>query len=286
MTAVLSMLFPVLYAVFLWWFTTGLIIAVFGRSQWILRVCFGGATLAMLAALVGILITRNQTSMGAVYGAVAAGIVIWGWQVAGYYLNFITGTRARKSKRSEHMTMTDRFWAALQSSLHHELIAVGFGLLLVILTWDAPNRFGLWMYVALWAMHASAKLNVFFGVRNFRIEFLPQHMQHLGSYLSKREKNEFFPFAVVFASSAVLVLLYQAITPDATDAQRAGYLMIATMMTLGLLEHWLLVLPVPAALWGWGIRSLPERPPRDESQGHPPALPAVQESSLNSGVKQ
>ncbi|MEL6307220.1 MAG: putative photosynthetic complex assembly protein PuhE [Chloroflexota bacterium] len=277
MTEVLSMLFPVLYAVFLWWFTTGLIIAVFGRSQWILRVCFGGATLAMLVALISIVFTRHQTDLGAVYAAVAAGIVIWGWQVAGYYLNFITGKQSRKQKNP--MTLSDRFWAALQSSLHHELVAVGFGIVLFALTWNAPNRFGLWMYIALWAMHASAKLNVFFGVRNFRIEFLPQHMQHLGKYLSKRDQNEFFPFAVVFASALVLVLLYQAIIPEATTAERAGYLMIATMMTLGLLEHWLLVLPVPAALWGWGIRSLPDRKD-NASHIDPPALPSVRDSGL------
>jgi hypothetical protein len=52
-----------------------------------------------------------------------------------------------------------------------------------------------------------------------------------------------------------------AITPD--PAHTTGYLAIATLMALGLLEHWLLVLPVPSMLWGWSSRPLP--PPEHTS---------------------
>ena len=37
--------------------------------------------------------------------------------------------------------------------------------------------------MVLWWMHQSAKLNVFFGVRNLNEEFLPEHLEFLKSFL-------------------------------------------------------------------------------------------------------
>ncbi|NES22273.1 MAG: DUF3623 family protein, partial [Symploca sp. SIO3E6] len=33
-------------------------------------------------------------------------------------------------------------------------------------------------------------------------------------------------------------------------------LIVGTMIFLGAVEHALLVIPLPVALWGWGVRSL------------------------------
>lgn len=250
-----TILFPVIYAIFLWWFTTGLIIVVYDRSPLLTRLFFGGATGALILSLVGVGVTASFSDPLGVYLAVSCGIVIWGWQVAGYYLGFITGID--ETSNTQPKSLRDRFWRALRSGIHHELSAAICGLLLLILTWGQPNRWGLWVYLALWLMHSSAKLNVFFGVRNFRIEFLPRHLHHLERLLSKRSSNKFFPLSIVVASTTVLVLIYRAIIPTADPTQTVGGLLIATLITLGILEHWLLILPIPVTLWGWGIRELP-----------------------------
>jgi len=258
----LMFLLPMLSAFFLWWFTTGLIMAVYGRSPRTVRLYFVGATGVMLLALAGLVATRHLTNIGGVYLAISCGVLVWGWHMASYYLGFVTGRLplalpAKPSWRAAP-TLGQRFRLALQASLDHELLVLGFGLLLAVLTWSAANRWGFWTFLTLWLMHTSAKLNVFFGVRNFRMEFLPAHLHTLGKLLSKRPISEFFPFSVGIASSVGALLLYRGFAGDAAVTDATGMLLVGTMILLGVLEHWLLVLPVPLTLWGWGVRPLPE----------------------------
>jgi putative photosynthetic complex assembly protein 2 len=248
---------PVLYALFIWWFTTGLIFVCYGRARFYRRLGFAVATLALAVALWGVFLTRQQTQPLFIYMSVTCGVVVWGWQTASYYLGFLTGPRPPATPRPR--TQPERFRRAFSAGLFHELVVVAFALILISLTWNAANRWGLWVFLALWIMHSLAKLNVFLGVRNFRIEFLPQHMQHLDALLEKRAINPLLPPTVVAAASASLVLVYRGIAPGTAPGASAGYLLVGTLVGLGALEILLLVLPLPVALWGWSWRNLPEQ---------------------------
>lgn len=261
----LTLLLPTLYALFLWWFTTGCIMAVYGRSPRTVRLGFVGATLVMLAAVGGLILTRQMTHLSAVYLAFTCGTVLWGWHMASYYLGFVTGLPVQSPPGGEHEFMpkrsgklAHRFLRALHASLYHELLVIGFALMMVMLTWSQTNQWGLWSFLTLWAMHVSAKLNVFFGVRNFRIEFLPTHLHSLGALLSKKPVNLLFPFSVGTASTVVFCLFTRALAPETAPTQVAGLVLVGTMIALGVFEHWLLVIPLPATIWGWGIRPLPQ----------------------------
>jgi putative photosynthetic complex assembly protein 2 len=264
---------PVLFAIFLWWFTTGVIIAVYGRSPRLARLCFTAFTGALLVSLWGLVATRPFSDPRYVYLAFVCGLLIWGWQTASYYLGYVVGPPP-KTDEPLSIKQSRRFWLALRSGLYHELVVIGFALLLFALTWSYPNRWGLWIFLAMWLMHASARLNVFLGVRNFKIEFLPSHLHHLNAYVSKQSNNLFLPISVVVASSVSLALVYRAIAPGATPGETIGYLLVATMMFLGIVEHVLLVLPIPVALWGWGVRRLPITEPL-EIVSLPPQKTAV-----------
>jgi putative photosynthetic complex assembly protein 2 len=253
---------PVFFAIFLWWFTTGLIIAVYGRSPRLVSICFGGATVALFAAMWGLVATRPFTQPLHIYIAFSCGLVIWGWQTASYYLGYVTGPRSQQAAADvTDLSIQDdvvyRFRLAFRAGVYHELLVVLFVLLLVGLTWSSANQWGLWIFVAMWIMHSSAKLNVFLGVRNFRIELLPSHLHHLDGLLNKQPSNAFFPVSVVAASTVSLFMFYQAIIPRTAPSQAIGYLLVATMIGLGVIEHLLLVMPIPATLYGWGIRRLP-----------------------------
>lgn len=252
-----AVLSPILFAVFIWWFSTGIIMIAYNRPRWLVRVFFGCITLVLGVALAGLVLTRSDASVEAVYIAVACGVTIWGWQVASYYLDFVTGT----NKTVTQPALSQRFWVALRASIHHEILAAAFAVVMAALVWSSPNKWALWTYLTLWIMHSSAKLNVFFGVRNFRIEFLPSHMQHLGALLERRPYNWFFFGSVSWACSITLALLYRAIVPPVEPTQFAGTFMMITLMVLGIIEHLMLVVPLPATLWGWGIRTLPEPVP-------------------------
>ena len=72
--------------------------------------------------------------------------------------------------------------------------------------------------------------------------------------------NLLFPVSVT-VSTVVAVLLFRHAFAAGADARHgAGYTFVATLMTLAILEHWFLVLPLPAAaLWSWSLDS--HRPP-------------------------
>ncbi|MCU0514624.1 MAG: putative photosynthetic complex assembly protein PuhE [Anaerolineae bacterium] len=256
----LVVVLPVLYIIFLWWFTTGLIMVVYQRPRWLVRLAFAALTLALVAALAGLVALRDRSDMAGVYLGIACSMIVWGWQVASYYLGFITGQAAPPPPTPAGPRQ--RFWLALRASLHHELLSLMFALLIAALVWDAANRWGLWLYLTMWLMHSSAKVNIFFGVRNFHIEFLPHHLHHLGALLPRRASNAFFPVSMMVAICIALAVIYQAIQPPADPARTAGFVALAALLILGIVEHWLLVLPLPATLWGWGLRELPPAAPR------------------------
>lgn len=272
----LMFLIPVVYTLFVWWFSTGLIIAAYGRKPLILRLAFGMATAVMLAGVVGVWLTRDSNTLLSVYVAFTCGLLIWGWQTAGYYFGLVTGpTRPRHLSQMmtemRHRSLKERFKIALYMSLYHELLVLLVGGLLAVMVWNRPNQWGFWIYIALWVMHSSAKLNVFFGVRNFRVEMLPQEFRYLDSLLTRRTFNPMFPFSVLIASSVTLSLLYRAIIPITGLTESVGLILVSTMIGLGVIEHWLMVLPLPATLFGWGLYPIPAEPdaPRPKATAAP-----------------
>ena len=257
----LTVLLPVLYAIFLWWFTTGLVIAVYKRSQLVITLSFVLATVLLLASLVGVVATRNHTDPLGVYLAITFGMVIWGWQTTSYYLGFVTGPghaetvdMADVAPEGWEENLGERVKLALRFIAHHELVVVAIGALLAVITWNAPNRWSLWIYVALWLMHFSAKVNVFLGVRNFSVDVLPRQLHYLKQLLTERTNNcTAFPVSMVLANSICLVVIYQGIAPSATPAQQTGFLFVGTMIVMGVIEHWMMVLPLPATLIGFAM---------------------------------
>lgn len=269
-------LLPVLYTVMLWWFTTGLVIVVYGRSVRTVRLFFVIATGVMLAALGGLVALRDVGEPWAVYATFTCGTLVWGWLMASYYLGFITGEplptdlRRRPGYYRLQQEPVRRLRLAVRASMHHELLVLAFGLGLFWLNWNAANPWGSWTFLALWVMHLSSKLNVFFGVRNFPIEYLPRHLHGFGVLLGKRPINPFFPFAVVAATLVVWRMFSSVPAPDMPADQAVGLMLVGWMILLGVMEHWLLVLPVPAMIWGWHLRLLP---PENDTTGDPTRRP-------------
>jgi putative photosynthetic complex assembly protein 2 len=117
-------------------------------------------------------------------------------------------------------------------------------------SWGGANQVGVWTYAILWGMRVSAKLNLFLGVRNLNESFLPVHLRYLGSFFRIRDMNLLFPLSVTAGLILSVVLVQRAASPDPFTATALTF--AATMMVLGVVEHWAMILPVPfAALWQW-----------------------------------
>jgi putative photosynthetic complex assembly protein 2 len=119
-----------------------------------------------------------------------------------------------------------------------------------------PNHIALCTYALLWCMRLSAKLNLFFGVRNLSEEFLPVHLAYLQSFFRRRRLNAFYPFALALAGMALWWLVSYGMRPLASQTQVVGAVLVGTMLALAILEHLMLVLPVDtSALWRWALRN-------------------------------
>lgn len=247
-------LYPALFALFVWWFSTGVIIYLDGLPQKTFKWSMLGATLVFGVCLWGLGDTANDTTVKGAYLAFTYGLLAWGWQEISFYMGYVTGTRSEPCP--EGCAGWKHFGHAIQTSLWHELAIIAAALAVFALTWGEPNQIGLWTFMVLWWMHQSAKLNVFLGVRNLNEEFLPDHLDFLKSYLTKKPMNLLFPISVTVSTVICVYLAEAALATDATPFEAAGYTFLTVLMALAILEHWFLVLPIPAAaLWHWGLAS-------------------------------
>ncbi len=256
-------LWPILFALFVWWFSTGAIIYLDGLPRKTFKWSMLGATALFAAALYGLWATSDDTTVKGAYLAFASALIAWGWHEISFYMGYVTGPRRHACE--EGCAGWAHLGHALQVSLWHELaIIASFGVI-AALTWNGPNEVGLWTFVILWWMHESARLNVVLGVRNVNEHFLPDHLAYLKSFLNQKPMNLLFPFSVTISTIVCALLVTEAAT--ATDPfQQAGFTFLATMMALAIIEHWFLVLPVPAeALWNWSMKSRETKP---RSPGH------------------
>lgn len=250
--------YPALHALFLWWFSTGLLIYLDGLPRRTFRWTMLGSTVLLVLSLVGLAGTADDRSVGGAYQAFTYGLLAWAWLEVSFYLGYVTGVR--KQACPEGCRGWRHFGHAIQACLWHELAILVLAVVVVGVTWGGANQVGTWTFMVLWWMHQSARLNVFLGVRNLNEEFIPDHLAFLKSFFRKAPMNLLFPVSVTVSTVVAVLLVRHAVAADADAATAAGTTFVATIMTLAILEHWFLVLPLPvAALWQWSLQS--HRPP-------------------------
>ena len=245
---------PVLFAAFVWWFGTGLIIYLDGMNRRSYRWSMLGATVLLAAAVAGI---HHFSSIPTVAGAAISfvcGVLVWGWVEMSFLMGYITGSR--RSPCPPESRGLSRIRYAIEAILYHEIAIILLGLGLMWMTWGDVNPTGTWTFFLLWGMRLSAKLNLFLGVRNQGVEFLPDQLKYLATYFSSRPINLFFPVSMG-AAYGILVLLITAMSaPGATSFQITAHALLAALMGLAILEHVFMMVPFHlTSIWGWSFKS-------------------------------
>ncbi|NJK80625.1 MAG: DUF3623 family protein [Chloroflexaceae bacterium] len=186
---------------------------------------------------------RHDLSIIGAYQGVVAGMLIWTWHELAFYSGVLTGPW--RAPCPPAATGWRRFGYALSTHLYHEAAVIVEFCLLGWIALDAGNVAGPWTFALLWALQHSAKLNVLLGARSLHVDALPVHLRYLGSFWTQRPSNPFFLPAVMTASVLALILWIAASLFAIDEPGRAvGLALLATLTTLGILEHWLLVLPM------------------------------------------
>lgn len=239
---------PILVTLMLWWASTGVILHLDSLDRRTFVTSMLGASIVLALSLWFVTKTLDETTLDAAYVAFACGLIAWGWQLLAFYTGFVTGPR--KTACAQESGQLSRFLQAVSASLYHELAAILGAFALFALSYGRPNMLAFWTYLVLWAMHASAKLNLFLGVPNLGEEMIPGHLAYLTSYMSRRPMNALFPISVTIGAIVATLLFRRAAQGDATPFEAARCTMLAALMALAVAEHWLLVMPIDAhALW-------------------------------------
>ncbi len=254
-------------AVFLWWFATGailLIVRLADRIGGTAHVCATVAGLPLLAlGAVCVAGSLDSHTVGGVYKAFLGALAIWGW----IELAFLTGVVAGPVRDDcpPGLRSWDRFQRAFGTVAWHELALV-LGLLALVLASDgAVNRIALATYMVLFIARICAKLNLYFGVPRINTEFVPTRLTHLKSYFTRGPFTLAFPIAIT-ALTALLAVCAERLWTTQVPATATGFALLTALAALALLEHWLMVIPLPdAKLWRW---MLPRTNTDTESETH------------------
>ena len=83
----LSIALPVLFAVFIWWFATGIVLLLDGLPRTTFRWSHLLSTLLALGAVAGLAHTAPQTTPAGAFCAFTSALLVWGW----HELSFLTG---------------------------------------------------------------------------------------------------------------------------------------------------------------------------------------------------
>lgn len=264
---------PPIFAAFVWWFSTGAVLLLVGRVGRFELPAFITAGL-LVVSLGGLAFTAGDISVSGAYAAFTCTILLWGAQEIAFLAGWLTGPRPQPCP--EGATGWNRLSYALQAILYHEFALLACGAAVVALTWNAPNQVGLWTFAALWVLRQSAKINLFLGVPVTNDELMPDAVKFLKTFFARKPVSAFFPVSVTLATAVLVIMIQRIVEVAATPFEIAGLTLVSTLFALGVVEHWFMLLPLPAiTLWGWGMRS--GFPPEDttmEQKRDTAAIPA------------
>jgi putative photosynthetic complex assembly protein 2 len=251
---VLSYGLPVAATLLIWWFSTGAILFLNGLPRGTFVWSMAGASLIGAAAVYGIWVSSGDTSAGAAYVACLSALMIWGWNETGFLLGYITGSR--RTPCPENAKSFQRFIYATQSIIYHELSILMSAVVILLASWGGANQFGLWTFLVLWIMRLSTKINIFLGVPNVTIEFLPSHLTYLKSYFAIKSMNLLFPVSITVSTVVATMLVLKTLTFAPDSHAGIGFTLLTTLMVLAVIEHWFLVIPLAfGEIWSWGLKS-------------------------------
>jgi putative photosynthetic complex assembly protein 2 len=251
----------IVYALVLWWFSTGAILWLDRRPKQTHGWSLGfGAILAGFALFAFLGSLRQATPTGAVIGFTSA-LALWGWHELSFLTGHVTGPRTAVCPVGA--VGWRRFKLAASTLIYHEIALALTAVALLLLSLGRANMIGALTFLSLLAFRLSSKLNLFFGVPNFSEEFFPDHLRYLTSYIRKAPMTPFMPICVALGAVIVWAEARAAFNPYATPFVVTGFSLLFALGALALVEHGFMIIPLPdAALWRWAMREQEKAAPK------------------------
>ncbi|MBB5746075.1 putative photosynthetic complex assembly protein PuhE [Brevundimonas variabilis] len=236
----------------LWWFSTGAILWLVRLPRAAAGWTLGVSSVVALLALIGLVLSARDTSVMGAYGAFGFALTVWGWHELGFLMGKVTGPR--RTPCPPTATGWTRFRVSAETVIHHEIALALTAVLVVALAWGQPNQTGTLTFVLLLGMRLSTKLNIYLGVRNPPITFLPTNLTYLQTYFRRARFNALFPLSLALSVIAAILLRHVATDAGTPPGEAIGASLMLALTLLGLLEHAFLMTPSPdRTLWGWAL---------------------------------
>lgn len=258
MTGLSALLPGLLVAVAVWWASTGLVLWLVRRSEpavdqaLMVGAALGAGSVAALAVA-----ARDPGIAGSLLGFMGA-LTIWGWHELAFLTGRLAGARREGAPPRGGFA---RFRAAADAVMHHELALAATGLAVLAVSWGGANPTGLITFGLLFGMRLSTKLNIFLGVANPPVAFLPAALEHLRVWFVRRRLNALMPLSLFSAAGVTWQLADAALDPTASPGLEFGFALTTGLAALGLIEHLFLMTPAPdRALWGWALGKAAREP--------------------------
>ena len=247
------------YALFVWWFSTGLVLLLVLRRRAVVLAGVAGAALLFPFCLLVLARSSGRTDVFGAYVAFTAAILLWGTQEIAFLAGVLTGPRPLPCPAGA--TGVSRMRYAVTSILYHEIALAVSGLAVLAVDRGGPNQVGTLTFAVLWAMRVSAKLNLFLGVPVLNDGFMPTPIAYARSYFRRGPVNGFLPVAMGAAVLATCAIVATAVDPGAGPGEQVGGVLVASLLVLAIAEHLFMVVPLPVdRLWSWSTRRWGTRP--------------------------
>lgn len=222
---------------------TAVLLLLNRSGKTISRIALVGSMLTVFAlAHYQLWIVRDDLSVSGIYWAVICAMTIWVWHELAFFSGVLTGPW--RTACPSNVSGWSRFGYALATHLYHGIAVLMEIALLWWLQRDASNWFGLFTFVLCWTLLLSAKINVFLGVPNLQVTWLPEHLRYLTTFWKQKPFNAFFVVSVL-ATTVLAIVLWIRVNQLAPDHTAIGFSFLAGLATLGVFEHWMLIVPVP-----------------------------------------
>ena len=244
------------FVCFLWWFLTGIILAIVNWADNKGEKYHKYVTIALLPLLCvgfyGFILSVGDTSIVGAYFAFISSLCIWGWLELAFLTGIITGPN--RAVKPVGLNGFKKFWLAWTSIAYAEVILILVLLVLFFFSAGYPNSVGFLTFLVLYVARLSAKLNLFFGVPKINIEFLPAPVRHLASHFKISRASWFFPISILFLIGLLIYWFNNFRLSAESSSEIIGFCFLFTLTTLALLEHLFMIVSFPdAALWRWMI---------------------------------
>ena len=251
---------PFIVTVAIWFIATGLIAWADNRESATFSKSLAIGAAGGILGLVLILLASVSAGVGAVYVAFVGALLVWAW----HEISFLTGVAAgpRRGPADESLTGVARFRQASATVMHHEVALALTALLLISLSWNAANQIGATVFVLLFALRLTSKINLFVGVPNSTSEMLPDQLAYLKTYFGRNRMTVLLAASIVAIVAVTAWFGTLALAAPVGSAEMVGASLLFTLCLLGALEHLFLALPFrDGMLWGWALpkRAAPQQ---------------------------